>query len=624
MEYEGRIKNLHHIVGRFYDQIDERIKLIEGQLDELRRRTSEIRHKIGNIKSDEQRGKATRFLSAASYPIEHEREYLQVKPVVSGRDELDKVMKSIDELCNPLKLQIVNDRRLFTRDEIEQYGRKTKNLIEQVGSLRFEEDTQNNADGILDNVSSLLVFHTYESRLMVHSNSGSRISQMVKSEDSAGFSLRDHTSQHNQTIRSQRYSRGQKLSPNGSGERAEPSSALDLGPAPESILRYHQESIIEPDMLIVDNFSPLDSGDEDGARDAGDDSWKLITQDLPDVLPTLSRVARNFNTSPTKRRHHQNQSDNNQALTRSDSSRAIDLSSSEPQSSFSNLGLESSDGSAAPPPPPPPPPMPSFPPLDVAATASTVPASTSHSMIPGETDGNPSSVRSALMAEIRSAGSRPKSKRVAHASEELQTISSGQSAPLDSNSSITDLPAKTRDELKPLPASGDPRDSLLASIRQAAGKPAKKANKMRPRERKSAESANDETENLSAAAGGDLMSDLVTKLRARRDGISGSFTSRIPMQQEDLDDKKTVRRDGAELNERIEAASSQRLKAEPLDTVQRRVFTQVSSLIPQLSEGTSESKSDNIIKSSTKRNPHNTLANSSEDGNDFDEDDWNA
>lgn len=110
------------------------------------------------------------------------------------------------------------------------------------------------------------------------------------------------------------------------------------------------------------------------------------------------------------------------------------------------------------------------------------------------------------------------------------------------------------------------RDSLLASIRSAAGRPSKRDTKNK-RPLRALESQRPIDESSSGAivsdskfepardsnvdGGGDLMSDLVSKLRARRDGISGK-------------------------NPPVSAA-------EPLDTIQHRVMSQISTLIPETS-----------------------------------------
>jgi hypothetical protein len=176
------------------------------------------------------------------------------------------------------------------------------------------------------------------------------------------------------------------------------------------------------------------------------------------------------------------------------------------------------------------------------------------------------------MAEIRSAASKPKRRTVPiqTGATAIKLSSADEPAQQNQQQVATEKVAgsggdqsglaggETPTNANRLASSADPRDSLLASIRLAAGKPARRSTTRRPaemaaeRKRQTGEDSSVSTSGPSLAKEeSDLMSDLVSKLRARRDGISGK-------------------------NQPI------KLAAEPLDTVQQRLMVQVSSLIPEV------------------------------------------
>lgn len=195
--------------------------------------------------------------------------------------------------------------------------------------------------------------------------------------------------------------------------------------------------------------------------------------------------------------------------------------------------------------------------------------------------------RDALMAEIRSAKSKPKAKRNT-SSQSPQSTSASTQAEHEQNSTTGETAVAPKVQLA---ASGNPRDSLLASIREAAGKPRQKpgasARGRRLEERK--EQLKQEAAGVdkkSGADGMDLMSDLVNKLRARRDGISGSFADNPPTSKA-ISAQKSLN------------PTAPREAPLPADTLQRRVMNQVSSIIPVLhadssSEGGDETKSNDF------------------------------
>lgn len=193
------------------------------------------------------------------------------------------------------------------------------------------------------------------------------------------------------------------------------------------------------------------------------------------------------------------------------------------------------------------------------------------------------------MAEIRSAACRPKQRRkeaipaerkfVAESRAEETQAKVSEVAPGSSMSGRADSPDGTPVQMPTRrPGAADPRDSLLASIREAAGRPKRKTAGSKwsvPRGRLLEEKMERRKRPQRAVGGGDLMLDLVSKLRARRDGISGSFgLGAKPMEQEQV---------VAPLGQESLAKLSAKIEpADPLDTVQRRVMTQVSAMIPQL------------------------------------------
>lgn len=168
------------------------------------------------------------------------------------------------------------------------------------------------------------------------------------------------------------------------------------------------------------------------------------------------------------------------------------------------------------------------------------------------------------MAEIRSAGGKSKQK----------TTRSPPKRVLETKADRQEV-ANAEVKQKPGQVNSDPRDSLLASIREAAGRPKRKAGTTTTtKSSKSKQTDDRQLDNQAPAQGGDLMSDLVNKLRARRDGISGSNQNKQLQPEEPVE---------ASFGQAGLKTAGVQLKAEPLDTIQQRVMSQVSSLIPQMS-----------------------------------------
>ena len=327
MAYDARIESLRHVVNKFYDDVDGRVNLIENHVKGLKQKVALVRSKIDQLKSSEQKSRATRFISAASYPLEHDQQGIDLEPISFKGQILEDDLREIRELLNPLKPQPIN-RSLNSVEEFDQHERRVSTQIERVNNFRaWRERGDRSPLSLGFDASSLLVFQTNESRLIAQSNS--QLSY-IKSNESDVTSFRDYASQ-DLLARSLRHYKGNLISQTINGTSEDGPIEQDLGPVPESIMKYHQDSMVNPGMTYYDSSS---ASEHELDNNPADSSWNLVTGDLPEVLPSLLHVARDVTGSAIKR----DRKAHDRIATEGDSS--------ETTSSFSNLSLDSSADSA--------------------------------------------------------------------------------------------------------------------------------------------------------------------------------------------------------------------------------------------------------------------------------------
>lgn len=531
------------------------------KVENFQERILRLQEKIAKVTSDPNR--ATRLYSPASYPINSSSDFMSdhimyktcsVKPSDNHEYDMHNSQESRKQLIG--EPEVILEQFLGKEMDALMRGTLAQNPLNHVRS-----------------VSSLLVYRTYESRLVSRPSKPSAIS--VNSNQSSFHDYRSHRSKGfaltgDGTIKTNRSS--------NSGEDAD----TNLGPVPDSILKHHQESII--DTNFFDNMDILDRDEEDSNNLIGD---------LPDILPSLDRIVvdvslvdRNQAESSSSTENLSDSNYNNlgrlsqQSSSTSSMSAQVQTNASEitqpipppppppppmPQSPLHSIAaLEPRAESALPPPPPPPPPAPLIEDKKLPAVASNVALND----------------RSALMAEIRSASSKPKPRTKVTKPVESNTTKLSETESVVGKENVLSQ--------RSLIGQSNPRDSLLASIRDAAGKPKRKVGQA-IKSRKLEEKIEQKKQNISKSdnSGGDLMSDLVNKLRSRRDGISGSFVSN-KSNDENPSKQSTI----------------DKIPAIPADTLQQRVLTKVSSMIPERRSSSSSS--------------------SGEEGLDqFNDDDWN-
>lgn len=183
------------------------------------------------------------------------------------------------------------------------------------------------------------------------------------------------------------------------------------------------------------------------------------------------------------------------------------------------------------------------------------------------------------MAEIRSASSKPKQRKVQKKEE------SRKESQLESGSGELvkkSVQAEEATQQRSMIGQMNPRDSLLASIRDAAGKPKRQAGQSVKSSRLS--NRIEQKEQSEVAPAGDLMSDLVNKLRARRDGISGSFVAQKAVNNTENGNSTSM------TVSNLKPSTTAKESALPADTIQQRVMNQVSSMIPERPAQSSESE----------------------------------
>lgn len=568
------VKRVEELSDRLFDQVNCRTRDLAARVSSLKNKIKELDSTINRITSDP--NKPIKLVSPQNYPMLDSFEIRQ-PPVEFEGIKVEGKAYLVPRMISSSQLTFENC------DAIEQATRRQLDRVgELIETLKFHHVNQNKCSlNNITSVSSLLVFHSYESRFLT----GGRAHHSSKQYKSIASESSLHEYGARSTI--QRHKTLTNADPSKSSSGEEISRGQDLGPVPDSILKYHQESFLEPDTLDAFDLTNYD--------EAEDDDGNMITGGLPDILPSLSGIVRDVHkTSPTQNR---GDSSSDRGLVKFDETNApIDFSKSQ---SASRSPVVPNAISNAPPPPPPPPlplaPLHGVPLLSKAAQTSTSsspqlanlppeppPLAPTSALQPNQSPEEQeqseklantfaSSGRDALLAEIRAAASRPKSRPVRQNAVDI-TNDVGQ------NGEKLSRPSS--------PISDNPRDSLLASIRQAAGKPTAKKNNPTARSRHIEEKLERSKQPTSSDGGADLMSDLVNKLRARRDGISGS--------------NEVVKTDSPNTNQtNVRAGDKSGLKLSgsevgaSVTNPQIRALNQMSSMIPaKPKESSSEEEGD--------------------------------
>lgn len=319
MDLIERLQDFEQSCDQLFSQIDERIRFLNSAISNMRQRVLNVQEQVTNMTSD--RNKATRLYSPSSYPSTSDKE-LKIEPISLA-------------LSNLNRLQSSTQRETLSNISDDQLDLLTKRSLVQVNEITAPVLENSKPDTILNplrgikSISSLLVYHSYENRLI----QSSILNKKVKSKTSDS-SIHDYAASKSNKLRGNSSFHDKNLINKQSSSGGE--SEQNLGPVPESILKYHQESLIEPD--ILDNVNILNFQDDDS---------NPLTENLPDILPSLPGIVKDV------------------SLIRDDSKFAVvesfitttpdlpDADSSDPQSFFSpNLQHI--------PPPPPPPPPPTF------------------------------------------------------------------------------------------------------------------------------------------------------------------------------------------------------------------------------------------------------------------------
>lgn len=238
MDLIERLQDFEQSCSQLFKQVDERISCLNFAVDNMRERLLNVREQIANLTSD--RNRVTRLYSPSSYP-----------------------------LCNGIELKIEPIDFIITTQLLDKVNGNTLPIAKMKPNGSISDPFQG-----IRSISSLLVYHTYENRLIQTDLLNRKVK--FKTSDS---SLHDYASRSYRPIKANSSIFHDKNVANKSSSGGE--SEQNLGPVPESILKYHQESFIEPD--ILDNVNILNYRDDDS---------NPLTGDLPDVLPSLSGIVK--------------------------------------------------------------------------------------------------------------------------------------------------------------------------------------------------------------------------------------------------------------------------------------------------------------------------------------------
>lgn len=469
MDINNFIDKLEEKSNILFETIDERMLSLKLKLDDMKSRIRNVDACLDQITMNQSNNKPIVFTSPSSYPID-ESMILYYKPI-------DWDGRCMDQLFNN-----------YQSSELSK----------------------------IKSVSSLLVYGSYQSRFASEAEQ-----QILTSRSTSSNQIQDYMDHHHHHARSSmRSNKGQSRSSEKPHENNNFINKNKEDPhlVPSSILNQGQELDLEADFEEL-NFDELEREHEldyvEDNEDHQDDDQ--VTSKVPDSLPFFEAEPRQQLETGVSRTNRQENHIKISCEPKSPHSRF------EPESSTS---IESQPKSYQPPPPPPPPPPGSLT-FKVSSHGhqekgkQVNPSNVVSQEEPPDRDTTLKNPRDKLMAQIRSG--RPKLRHSTSAVVSKQ--------PVQQESRRVQLMKHDNDAS---PERGlDSRDSLLASIREAAGKPIQTSrNKGALGERSSMRdvdgenppsgSSVDHSNQAQKSLNSDLMSILMRRVSERRDNISES------------------------------------------------------------------------------------------------------
>lgn len=265
MDLIERLQDFEQSCDQLFSQVDERISFLNSAISNMKQRVLNVQEQVANMTSD--RNRATRLYSPLSYPSNSDTE-LKIEPISFALSNLNSSQSSTKQRET---LSNINDDQLdlFTKRSLDQVNEITAPILSN-----SKPGTILNPLRGIKSVSSLLVYHSYENRLI---HQASILNKKVKSKTSDS-SIHDYAASKSNKLRgNSSFHDRNVINKSSSGGESE----QNLGPVPESILKYHQESLIEPD--ILDNVNILNFRDDDS---------NPLTEDLPEILPSLPGIVK--------------------------------------------------------------------------------------------------------------------------------------------------------------------------------------------------------------------------------------------------------------------------------------------------------------------------------------------
>lgn len=472
-----------------FKTVEDRISTLKIHADGLRTRLSTAREKLASLTKDSNR--AIKFISAPSYPVEDymfiEYEMIDFEPI---RMKSIKAFNTLTIPSNPKRQAKGSSSSDPMRETL---ARLILNMKESASEVQAR--LQNDVDQI-KSISSLFVHQTFESRLIRHQDDSvtRRIfsNHELSDYDAPGGSTRSRViaSHHDGALEQDFHDEKQGM------------ESKDLGPMPESIMKYQEDPALDMDFQEAANI--LGGGLSDDEHDA-------ITSGLPDILPLLPGVVISDNAIHQK--CHEPYSLHSRSQVESVIERVDGLKSP------SDPSLNKYIPSPPPPPPPPPPPMNLFEiphgAPDAVVECSKPSKSEAESRVSESISVEPDSALAAAPLVLQDAGSSCRDALLAQirGGIKLKSVSRRNDIPDSGDDCIKGVGQVTR---------LDPRGSLLLSIREAAGKPKQRISLI-PKEKRIVVSDTGQGASVKGTMGiANLMSDLMNKIQERRDGISGS------------------------------------------------------------------------------------------------------
>lgn len=254
-----RIKEFYSTCSQFFKKINDRISYLNAKLNDLDSRVAIVRDKIDRIQKDT--NKSVSINSPAYYPIDGahlEQETLTFDP----RPQRQNISKG-----NAIVGRFLTEARLNGARKLSQI--LSKEVEHAISPLRRRNcDSLRNKLESMKSISSLLIHSTYESRVV----SGPRHLLRAGNSFAEESSTLDHASRKTKPRSHLVDIEKTGFSSSRWSDRLESDS--DLGPVPDSILRYQERNILDLAEISIVN----------------EDESDPITADLPDVLPTLKCV----------------------------------------------------------------------------------------------------------------------------------------------------------------------------------------------------------------------------------------------------------------------------------------------------------------------------------------------